>query len=870
MASFTDKTPPMFDRKVDNYEKWKVKLDLWRTVTEVPATKHGSLIALRLDDDTQGKVLEKVAENDLKSATGAKSVLDVLDTLFQVEKSVTAYETYEDFESYKRPETLSMKDFISEFQSKLKKVQEAGSTLADHVLAYRLLNSANLSAPDLRLIKATIDEMTYQNISKQLQKVFPDGDSNQASRVRIKEEPTRVRIKEEPTDIVELDTMYGGSYRRYDKAKRSDYKDRNVKKDDYSPEEKQGIYKKNRGKNPLDKYGNVSRCLECDSVNHQVKDCPDLVKKSHKTYHQDYNQLSNSEGDHRGNTAGIEYVIDQCAVVNDQYEDLTKITLTCDSLNTALLDCGAPKTVCGKKWLNEYISTLSQDDRRAVEYNKSNNMYRFGCGNKLPALEHVGIPAMIGESKVIIGTDVVEGDIPLLFSRESMKKCGSNLNFRDDTLEIFGQKLNLVVTESGHYALPLGRNKQVMVDVAREDVKVTLFVKNDDSMKVAFQLHQMFVHPSADRLNNLVENQGKDCSDLVTAINKVSKKCKICAVYRKPVVGFPMATTGHMTYYNVAKQFKKVFYNCEVGMKEGPGVHSPSDTFCGAKYAGSDDTEVGHVSCTAKETRSVTFTDSAEDEAMGSRYKVTYNSIIEEPCDQGNESKYCEDKENVPYTAAGVGDSAGLTKGIEVANEMELEELCIDIKPASQRDDNVVNGKDQNGAESGDTYCDKDQKEVIDSCNSKKTHRLRQLRRFRDIRSTCCFTSLPCTHRHIPSKVRSPTSKRYKSGTHGMRLAESKHTSDFNGKGTELRLMKRVWKKKKVKTCLYECHKIQKKTGKKMVIYKGSRCVTVNKMLYRRDETWKRKRGLCKPQIKQEKWSWKRKKKKCSSYQCHG
>ena len=36
MASFTDKTPPMFDKKVDNYEKWKVKLDLWRTFSKLP------------------------------------------------------------------------------------------------------------------------------------------------------------------------------------------------------------------------------------------------------------------------------------------------------------------------------------------------------------------------------------------------------------------------------------------------------------------------------------------------------------------------------------------------------------------------------------------------------------------------------------------------------------------------------------------------------------------------------------------------------------------------------------------------------------------------------------------------------------------
>ena len=65
---------------------------------------------------------------------------------------------------------------------------------------------------------------------------------------------------------------------------------------------------------------------------------------------------------------------------------------------------------------------------------------------------------------MLIQTDVVDGDLPLLFSRESMKKTGSNLDFRSDTLEILGQKIKLIVTESGHYAIPLGRSKQKTTD----------------------------------------------------------------------------------------------------------------------------------------------------------------------------------------------------------------------------------------------------------------------------------------------------------------------------------------------------------------------------------------------------------------------
>ena len=108
------------------------------------------------------------------------------------------------------------------------------------------------------------------------------------------------------------------------------------------------------------------------------------------------------------------------------------------------------------------MDTLCADDKSNIIHKESKNVFKFGCGSKLSASECVIIPAMIGEKQVMIQTDVVEGDLPLLLSREFMKQANSNLDFRDDTLEILGQKLNLSVTNSGHYGLPLGRNKQVI------------------------------------------------------------------------------------------------------------------------------------------------------------------------------------------------------------------------------------------------------------------------------------------------------------------------------------------------------------------------------------------------------------------------
>ena len=158
-------TPPSFNKDTDNYSKWKKKLDIWLNITDIAKVKRGGLIILRLDDETQEKVLENIASEEISSEEGAKKVVDQLDTIFKEDASLTAFECYEAFETYSRPHSASIKDYLDEFQKRLKKVQtKSGTTLGDAVLAYRLLRSANLSESDTKLVRATTDEMTYRDL----------------------------------------------------------------------------------------------------------------------------------------------------------------------------------------------------------------------------------------------------------------------------------------------------------------------------------------------------------------------------------------------------------------------------------------------------------------------------------------------------------------------------------------------------------------------------------------------------------------------------------------------------------------------------------------------------------------------------------
>ena len=48
-------------------------------------------------------------------------------------------------------------------------------------------------------------------------------------------------------------------------------------------------------------------------------------------------------------------------------------------------------------------------------------------------------------------TDVVKSEIPLLLSKERMKKAGKKIDFVKNKVIIFGKEISLLFTSSGHY-----------------------------------------------------------------------------------------------------------------------------------------------------------------------------------------------------------------------------------------------------------------------------------------------------------------------------------------------------------------------------------------------------------------------------------
>ena len=126
-----------------------------------------------------------------------------------------------------------------------------------------------------------------------------------------------------------------------------------------------------------------------------------------------------------------------------------------ETLGSVVLDSGVSSTVCGTKWYKCFLEKLTDAQKKKVVKIKGVRIFKFGDGNKLSSLYKVILPCVIADIEVSIITDVVNSDIPLLLSKDAMKRAGTCLNFEDDTVMMLKKKIPLSCTLSGHYYIPI-------------------------------------------------------------------------------------------------------------------------------------------------------------------------------------------------------------------------------------------------------------------------------------------------------------------------------------------------------------------------------------------------------------------------------
>ena len=168
--------------------------------------------------------------------------------------------------------------------------------------------------------------------------------------------------------------------------------------------------------NPAGPDGETLTCRACGSYRHLMKDCPDSWENKRR----------------------VNIVDDENAVLFTGYNKEEIGQLGIDARNCATLDSACSSTVCGRSWIDGYINSLNEGDRKKIEQTVGERTLKFGGGTRLKTTAEYILPAVIVGKEVTIKPDYVECDISLLLSRS-----WSEDGLKHDSTTILGKDVAL-------------------------------------------------------------------------------------------------------------------------------------------------------------------------------------------------------------------------------------------------------------------------------------------------------------------------------------------------------------------------------------------------------------------------------------------
>ena len=556
-SSVNYKVPPVFT-ELKPYSRWVDELKAWEALTDLDKKKRGIAIALSLPEEGKASIRDKVFNElsvaELSDDEGVTKLITFMDKIFKKDELTEAYEAYTEFDRFRRTKASSMEDYVTEFEKLYNRTKKFKMDLPQPVLAFKLLEYSDLEMKDRQLVLTGVDyskaTTLFAQMSSSLKKFF----GQQAASGKDHDVPD---IKVESACVASEDVNYlrnrfgrNTSYR----GNRGGYRGRDTGtrgRGSFPSNRGIPVWERGYGTNTSSKSSNSSvsskplnpdgpdgqplRCLSCDSVRHLVKQCPHSYENMAK-----------------GN------VQKACLFTGNKTQET--LILMAESANSAVLDSACTSTVAGQAWMDCYIDSLDSHIKDKVKEYPSDTKFKFGGGTVLQSNKKVTFPCIIAGTECEIETDVVSSEIPLLLSKDSMKKAKVKLDLENDCASIFGKDVQLQCTSSGHYCVPIDQ-----VNVSVEDTKSALIAtKYTDMKEIIEKLHKQFAHPSAKRLKSLLKDAGDYSQQQLDYVDTVTDNCSVCKRYKKtparPVVSLPLATEFNEVVAVDLKEWKPNVY----------------------------------------------------------------------------------------------------------------------------------------------------------------------------------------------------------------------------------------------------------------------------------------------------------------------
>ena len=578
----------------DNFEEYRELVDLWELCTDIDELRRAPLLFSSIPTDSKkfGGNLRKKLMKVVKPTTlatdpeGVKKIMAFLEDKIGKSEHFRQIEVFTEFYDYIKTGSMTISEYISGYEEVIQLAAANDIAFNDNVKAFMLLKKAKMSDIDYKMVMTGVNvkkNFDAGTLYKEIKDRMTDVLSNAMGQVTSQNDAFLTNQDHEVLVANGWRPPRKGNYKTYQK----------LPSRDNSRDNRTG-----KGLNPIGAMGKRLLCHSCGSNKHLLKDCQDSYENKKKqdrrgkefdrrdkkyryrkpgtreAYVAD-NREATSEESFIGTQSDSEE--DRVPRYNRRYVDsprryrderdrdsskeshrarnMHSVHLTTDkselskftseTINCAAMDTCCTANVAGKKWTDIFIQSMTDKMKTRIEGPfKSDTTFRFGNQGELTSIGYYRLPVKIGGENYKIEVDIINSDIPLLLSKNEMKRLGIGIDMKRDIVTINDKPLVVNTTSAGHYIIDLldngdvyDMNQVLMVDIKRADVK--------EQKKVLEKLHAQFGHKSKQSFVNLLKAADKWDDTYSKMIDNIIDGCEGCVLRRKtpdrPVVAMNMA-----------------------------------------------------------------------------------------------------------------------------------------------------------------------------------------------------------------------------------------------------------------------------------------------------------------------------------------
>ena len=161
MASYSKSNePPAFMSEWKIYAEYKDDLERWSRITSVPKKNQAEVVVYNLDGHPsriKEKIVLNIGDQIKDDADGVKKLIAYLDTIYKVDDMADAWAKFKNFQTISRNDSVTINDFIADFEKEYMLAKAAGCEYNDTILGFRLLEATQLTDTDEKFVLTGVD-----------------------------------------------------------------------------------------------------------------------------------------------------------------------------------------------------------------------------------------------------------------------------------------------------------------------------------------------------------------------------------------------------------------------------------------------------------------------------------------------------------------------------------------------------------------------------------------------------------------------------------------------------------------------------------------------------------------------------------------